>query len=247
MQLEMMMMSNSKLFISFFLFFLFISFVSSSFSINSHICSPVQSHALLLFKQELFFTDHSIKYRYVNNICRDWLGSGYYPITMNWKTSIDCCNWDGVICNHLTGDVIDLDLSCGMLRGTIHPNSTLFHLPHLQRLNLAFNSFFPSQLPHEIVSFSTSLTHLNLSECGFTGQVPTSTTFLHKLVYLDLSHNYFDSRLEPRVLNNLLQNSTHLRHLSLDDVHIGLVLPAYFNITPTLKLLDLRSTGLQGK
>ncbi|KVI07913.1 Leucine-rich repeat-containing protein [Cynara cardunculus var. scolymus] len=131
--------------------------------------------------------------------------------------------------------------------GTIHQNTTLFNLPHLERLDLAFNDFTNSHLPSEIGRFSNSLTHLNISKCGFVGQVPTDITFLRKLVSLDLSSNSFGVGLEPRVFNNLLQNSTHLRVLSLAYVNLSLVLPTYLNISSTLKSLDLRSTHLQGK
>nr|KAJ0221318.1 hypothetical protein LSAT_V11C200095700 [Lactuca sativa] len=139
---------------------------------------------------------------------------------MNWSTSIDCCNWDGITCNHFTGDVIGIDLSYGMLQGTIHPNTTLFDLPHLQRLNLAYNNFNASQLPREIGRFSNSLTHLNISSCGFTGDIPWEILFLPKLVSLDLSSNN-GLQMHPYVLNNLLQNSTHLREVAMAHVDIG--------------------------
>nr|XP_043611469.1 receptor-like protein 36 [Erigeron canadensis] len=164
---------------------------------------------------------------------------------MNWNTSTtNCCYWDGVSCNHSTGDVIGLDLSCGMLQGTLHPNTSLFNLPHLQTLNLAFNDFTDSLLPSKIGRLSSTLTHLNISVCGFSGQVPSDVMLLHKLVSLDLSGNYF--RLEPRVFINLLQNHTSLEELSLAQVYIVSMLPTHLNISSSLKLLDLSSTGLQG-
>ncbi|XLR29850.1 hypothetical protein S83_057750, partial [Arachis hypogaea] len=54
--------------------------------------------------------------------------------------------WDGVTCDTTSGHVIGLDLSCSMLEGQFHPNSTLFHLTHLQQLNLAFNYFSNSPI-----------------------------------------------------------------------------------------------------
>ncbi|GJZ82021.1 leucine-rich repeat-containing protein [Tanacetum coccineum] len=168
---------------------------------------------------------------------------------LNWNTSTDCCNWNGVTCDRSTGDVIGIDLSCGMLRGTIHPNSSLFNLPHLQTLNLAFNDFSGSPIPSEIGMFSNSLTHLNLSRCGLSGQVPPEITLLHKLVSLDLSF-YVTSenfKLEPHVFINLLRNFTNLEELSLEGVGISSVLPTSLNISSSLKLLNLQLTRLQGK
>ena len=238
---------SNMCFLSFLLFSFF--FICSSYSSNNITrtrCSLIQAHALLLFKQNLLSYNHSYDERdYRDYYCKDWLGSNYYPIMMNWNTSIDCCHWGGVTCNRFTGDVVALDLDCGMLRGTIHPNSTLFNLPHLQNLNLAINNLTNSQLPHEIGRFSNSLTHLNISTCEFIGQVPTGITFLSKLVSLDLSWN--DFKLEPHVFYNLLRNSTSLEEFSLNGVNISSILPTSLNISSSMKFLDLSTTGLLGK
>ncbi|GKD25024.1 leucine-rich repeat-containing protein, partial [Tanacetum coccineum] len=212
---------------------------ASSSSNNIHKCHKKHSEALLLFKHNLSSISYPSGYG-----CTD-----SYPIMLNWNTSTDCCNWNGVTCDRSTGDVIGIDLSCGMLRGTIHPNSSLFNLPHLQTLNLAFNDFSGSPIPSEIGMFSNSLTHLNLSRCGLSGQVPPEITLLHKLVSLDLSF-YVTSenfKLEPHVFINLLRNFTNLEELSLEGVGISSVLPTGLNISSSLKLLNLQLTRLQGK
>ncbi|XLR37315.1 hypothetical protein S83_021975, partial [Arachis hypogaea] len=69
-----------------------------------------------------------------------------YPKIASWKNGTDCCEWDGVTCDTTSGHVIGLDLSCSMLEGEFHPNSTLFHVTHLQQLNLAFNNFSNSPI-----------------------------------------------------------------------------------------------------
>ncbi|GKC12407.1 leucine-rich repeat-containing protein [Tanacetum coccineum] len=206
---------------------------ASSSSNNIHKCHKKQSEALLLFKHDLSPTSYTFD---------------SYPL-MNWNTSTDCCIWNGVTCHRSTGDVIGIDLSCGMLSGTIHPNTSLFNLPHLQTLNLAFNNFTGSQIPSEIARFSNSLTHLNLSFCWLSGQVPPDITLLHKLVSLDLSFNIIldDLKLESHVFINMLRNFTNLEELKLAYVNISSVLPTSLNISSSLKSLDLFSTGLQGK
>ncbi|PWA81096.1 Leucine-rich repeat-containing protein [Artemisia annua] len=236
-------MSYSKSFYSLYIFFSFAAsstFLCTSSNTTAHKkCSAEESHALILFKQSLFS---------INDTWYDWKCPGYHSILMNWNTSTDCCNWEGVTCDHSTNDVVGLDLSCGMLRGNIHPNNTLFHLRHLQRLNLAFN-YFTSELPGEIGRFSNSLTHFNITDCWFSGQVPTEITHLHKLVSLDLSLNMYDFKLRPRVLSNLFLNLSHLEDLSLEGINISSVLPIGLNISSSssLKLLNLRATTLQGK
>ncbi|XP_071726867.1 receptor-like protein Cf-9 homolog [Rutidosis leptorrhynchoides] len=220
------------------------SFTSAySSSINTHRCSDSQTLVLLHFKQNL----SSISFPNEYSLCQDLLGSNYRPIMMNWNISTDCCDWNGVTCDHSTGDVIGLDLSCGMLQGSIHPNTSLFDLPHLKSLNLAFNDFNGSQLPPQIGRFSNSLTYLNISGCLLSGRVPSEITLLSKLESLDLSGIFrSDLQMEPYILNNLLENSTSLEHLSLAQVNIFGALPTYINIT-SLKSLDLSSTGLEGK
>ncbi|KAM0023589.1 putative leucine-rich repeat-containing, plant-type, leucine-rich repeat domain superfamily [Helianthus debilis subsp. tardiflorus] len=237
---------NNWILLFFFLSLLFISSTSfSSSSVNpTHKCSVQQTLALLQFKQNLSSINDTLSWYYSEG--KNWLGSGYNPVMVNWNTSTDCCDWNGVTCDHSTGDVIGLDLSCGMVKGTIHPNSTLFHLPRLQRLNLAFNNFTHSQLPPAIGRLSNGLMHLNISSCGFTGQVPTYISHLLKLVSLDLSWNGNDLKLEPHVFINLLQNLTVMKELSLANVNISAVLPSNLSISPALKLLNLGSTGLQG-
>ncbi|XP_076944467.1 uncharacterized protein LOC143615136 [Bidens hawaiensis] len=241
-------MSNSMLLFFFLSFIIFISpGSSSSSSMNTtRRCSVKQAHALILFKQNL----SSINYNrsWLHHICEGWLGSGYKQKMINWKTGADCCDWNGVTCDRSTGDVIGLDLSCGMVQGTIHPNTTLFHLPRLQRLNLAYNNFTDSQFPPHISKLSNSLTHLNMSSCGFTGHIPSQITLLPKLVSLYLYGNEIDNlHMQPHIFSILLENSTFLRDLWLGEVNIGFVLPTYLNISSSLRSLVLISTGLQGR
>ncbi|GJZ83880.1 leucine-rich repeat-containing protein [Tanacetum coccineum] len=229
-------MTNSKLLSSIlFLFFFSTAFASLS-NTSIHKCPKKQSEALLLFKHNVSYINDT----FWNDFCHS------YPVTVNWNTSTDCCNWNGVTCDDSTGDVIELDLHCGLLKGTIHPNTSLFNLPHLQRLNLAYNSFDGSEIPSEIGRLSNSLTHLNLFGCGFSGQVPTDITFLHKLVSLDLSSNY-NLKFRSDAFINMLRNFTHLEELSLDEVNISSVLPDRLNISSSLKLLNLQHTGMKGK
>ncbi|KAM3325248.1 hypothetical protein P3S67_000373 [Capsicum chacoense] len=68
----------------------------------------------------------------------------YVPTTLSWNKSIDCCSWNGVCCDKMTGQVIELDLFCGRFQGKFHSNSSLFQLSNLKQLVLADNDFFRS-------------------------------------------------------------------------------------------------------
>ncbi|GAB2225512.1 hypothetical protein Droror1_Dr00006307 [Drosera rotundifolia] len=83
-----------------------------------------------------------------------------------WVEENDCCGWEGVRCNLLTGHVIQLAASPSPFIGgettlvTISPNSSLFSLRHLEGLDLS-DSFITSSLPSNI----SALSHLRLWDC----------------------------------------------------------------------------------
>ncbi|GLT29601.1 hypothetical protein SLA2020_044560 [Shorea laevis] len=159
------------------------SLQASSFS-TTHLCSHEEAAALLQFK-----TSFSINYSKAN-----------YSKTESWKEGIDCCSWDGVSCDNVTGHVIALDLSSDCLSGTIPSNNTLFLLKNLESLNLAYNDFRLSKIPPEISQF-TRLKHLDISFFQFLSQVPTKIAHLTKLVSLSLSQTRKVAWKEPCLMN----------------------------------------------
>uniref|UniRef100_A0A7N2M8R7 Leucine-rich repeat-containing N-terminal plant-type domain-containing protein n=1 Tax=Quercus lobata TaxID=97700 RepID=A0A7N2M8R7_QUELO len=214
---------------------------SSSSSFNSSsplLCSQDQSSALLQFKQ-LFSL-----WEYASDIC-DYYGQRSYPKIESWKEGTDCCSWDGVTCDSVRGDVIGLDLSCSRLYGTIPSNTSLFLLPHLQRLNLAFNYFNYSQISSGFGRFA-KLRYLNLSRSDFEGQVPLELSHLSQLSSLDLSFVGYLS-LDTSVMKRLVQNLTKLRELHLDRVNMSSVsLTSFRNLSSSLASLTLELCALHG-
>ncbi|XP_028112676.1 receptor-like protein Cf-9 homolog [Camellia sinensis] len=170
-----------------------------------------------------------------------------------WKKSGDCCSWEEVTCDWSNGHVIGLDLNCSQLRGTIQDNNTLFHLRHLQSLNLAFNDFNLLRISSEFGSFA-SLTHLNLTYSNFSGQIPSRISHLSKLISLDLSYlneyycyYYYEGRIEQHTFNMLLRKLTQLRELHLDWLNISSPLPhALLNLS-SLTSLNLFYCQLRSK
>ncbi|XP_031286461.1 receptor-like protein 6 [Pistacia vera] len=210
------------------------------------LCSSDQISALLQFKQLFSFTNGS------SFNCDSFpdqpVCQGVCPSSskiMSWKEDTDCCSWDGVTCDRVTGHVIGLDLSCSWLLGNIPSNSSLFLLPHLQSLNLAFNDFSSSHISSSFNRFP-NLTHLNLSTANFFDQVPFEISHLSKLVSLDLSNNYVI--LETPALRGLVQNLTNLRELILDQVDMSTVSPhSLSNLSSSLASLSLGSCLLKGR
>ncbi|GAU42408.1 hypothetical protein TSUD_324630 [Trifolium subterraneum] len=65
--------------------------------------------------------------------------------TATWKNGTDCCSWNGITCDTISGHVVGLDLGCEGIQGILHPNSTLFYLTHLRTLDLSNIDFTDSQ------------------------------------------------------------------------------------------------------
>ncbi|XP_016468510.1 receptor-like protein Cf-9 homolog [Nicotiana tabacum] len=196
------------------------------FSFSSTLCPIDQSISLLKFKETLTIDP-----------TRSWC----YPKTVSWNMSRDCCIWDGVKCDELSGHVIELDLSCSQLKGKIDSNNSLFQLSHLQRLNLSMNDFSDSHISPAFGRL-LSLTHLDLSSSSFSGQIPSEISHLSKLQYFRIYSG--DLRLVARDFKLLLKNLTQLKELDLSNVNISSTIPP--NFSSHITILKLGSTGLHG-
>ncbi|XP_055801788.1 receptor-like protein 7 [Solanum dulcamara] len=207
---------------------------SSSF--EHHLCSRIEASALLQFKQHFEIIPND----YYSSRC----GRSSFPKTKSWNESRDCCTWDGVTCDMLNGHVIGLDLSCSQLDGSIHPNSSLFQLHHLHTLNLAYNYFFKSSIPHNIGRLR-NLRHLNLSYSYLDGKIPTEISYLSNLISVDLiSYSLYGLQIDQRTFETMLQNLTNLEVLSLSGVNISSPIP--MNMSSSLRYVDLQFTNLRG-
>ncbi|XP_074365500.1 receptor-like protein 6 [Apium graveolens] len=207
----------------------FFHFITISHTIDTaKSCHDHERSALLHFKQSLFTSS----------------SSPAYSKTSSWKSrgngSSDCCLWDGVECDDATGYVIGLDLSSSLITATLHSNSTLFSLVHLQNLNLADNDFMNSFIPPEISRLS-SLSSLNLSHSSFSGQIPLEFSEMSELTFLDLSENnlYGDFPVAIFSLPGLL-----FLYVS-DNQNLSGYLPE-FNNTNLLRELDTAYTNFSG-
>ncbi|GKV46625.1 hypothetical protein SLEP1_g53599 [Rubroshorea leprosula] len=169
---------------------------------------------------------------------------------VKWNQGPDCCSWDGVRCD-TGGYVTSLDLSNEGISNGIDNSSSLFHLQHLQSLNLAYNRFssvFPSGFDK-----LANLRNLNLSNAGFTGQIPLEISRMTRLVTLDLSVSVLlgsSLKLENPNLGMLIQNLKELKYLYLDGVNISAQgkewCQALSSSLPKLQVLSMSSCYLSG-
>ncbi|KAK9077330.1 hypothetical protein SSX86_005667 [Deinandra increscens subsp. villosa] len=233
-------MGNSQLVYSLFLFIINFCFSSSS-STNSnsiHRCPDEQRDALLLFKRNISSTNESNYHHlyvysgflyssYVDNYCGDL--NGYGPIRiMDWNTSRDCCDWDGINCNNSTGDVIGLDLKCGMLQGLSDLDIVLSSLPSLEAIDLSYSGL--SVVIRNNGHYANPyLFDLRLASCNLS-VFPDFLRAMKHLRVLDLSSNYIRGHL-PSWAGEIGGNN-NLTYLDLSDNSIT-------------SLPEFRSVGLQ--
>ncbi|KAM3744047.1 hypothetical protein ACB098_06G022300 [Castanea mollissima] len=235
---------------------------SSSSSFNSSsalLCSQDQSFALLQFKQLFSPSEYGSYYCNIS-----------YPKMESWKEGTDCCSWDGVTCDSVRGDVIGLDLSCSLLYGTIPSNASLFDLPHLQRLNLAFNYFdysqsssgfgrFAKNLSSSLASLTLehcrlrgslpdldifglqNLRELNLRDNSLSGEIPSSFSSLKALSYLDLGSNNLNGPISA-----LFGNLTEVIQIFLDNNNFAGQIPSSLSSLEDLNVIDLSNNQFQG-
>ncbi|CAN4111213.1 unnamed protein product [Withania somnifera] len=189
--------------ISLFLFLLAIKLVS--FSFGHPLCSSHDYHALLQFK-------HSLNVTTIKLYDEDCESTA--PKTTSWNSSsMDCCTWDGVTCDSFTGHVIVLDLSCSRLEGTIHANSSLFHLRHLQTLKL-FQNNLQGPIPESIRNLS-QIIHLDLSDNNLESEIPDAFFNLQNLTHLRLDNNTLSGRFPSSLVNSTKLQVLRLGYNSL--------------------------------
>ncbi|KAI9099577.1 hypothetical protein K1719_024582 [Acacia pycnantha] len=166
---------------------------------DQHLCIPTEQKALLTFKQRLLDP--------LNRLA-------------SWSDgNPNCCNWTSVACNPVTGHILQLHLSTlippwdmyseydayerSRFGGELHPS--ILDLKELSFLDLSGNYFGGMQLP-SFLHLMKSLTYLNLSYAGFSGNIPNQIGNLSGLIHLDLGGNDFIGKIPHQIgnLSNLL-------------------------------------------
>ncbi|XP_016740221.1 receptor-like protein 33 [Gossypium hirsutum] len=157
-------------------------------------------------------------------------------VTDFWDEGTDRCKWKGVVCDNKKGNMIGLDLSCGI------------SLQNLRWLNLAVNDFGNSEIPSDFGNFPTQLFHLpylqNIilsSNPDLIGYLP-ETNWSSPLSLLDVSGTRFSKGL-PGSIDNL----KHLKKLNLDSCVFTRSIPSSLGNLTKITFLDISGNMFQGQ
>ncbi|XP_051137604.1 receptor-like protein EIX2 isoform X1 [Andrographis paniculata] len=171
----------------------------------------------------------------------------------SWR-DLNCCTWEGVTCDQVTGHVIKLDLR-GNVSFDDYTNKAIFddrlvgksldpslrELKYLNYLDLSQNKFQGSRIP-EFLGSMTELQYLNLSGCSLDGVVPDHLGNLSKLRRLDLNYN------DGLISNDIgwVSNFSSLEYLDLSWVNLSQTndLVKVLNVLPSLSVLRLSRSSL---
>ncbi|CAG7904419.1 unnamed protein product [Brassica rapa] len=119
-----------------------------------------------------------------------------HDVLRSWKPSDSPCNFHGVTCNPLSGEVTGISLENANLSGSISP--AISSLSKLSTLSLPFN-LISGGIPPEILN-CTNLRVLNLTTNRLSGPIPDFSP-LKNLEVLDVSVNFLTGEFQSWVGN----------------------------------------------
>ncbi|XP_021821417.1 receptor-like protein 2 [Prunus avium] len=160
---------------------------------------------------------------------------------LNW-TSLDCCHWEGISCNH-DGWVTDVDLPSKGLKGGNFPLS-LGNLTHLRYLNLSHNSLYGSLDQSTFFSSLNNLEILDLSYNLLSGELPDSLPSRNMIRMVDLSSNHFYGVIP----SSFFQEARNLTSFSVSNNTFSGSIPSTICLhsSPLIKLLDFSLNKFSG-
>ncbi|KAJ9130955.1 hypothetical protein P3X46_033919 [Hevea brasiliensis] len=179
-------------------------------------CIKIEREALVKFKASLAIDS--------SNSLLSWVGD-------------DCCRWERVICENITGHVVKLDLSRASFQGKVSLH--LGNLSSLQYLDLSANN----ELAIDSLHFASSLKYLNMEG-----------VLLDKCDNWLQSINMLPSLLELFLSNCQLSITGHVSHVNLTSLEVlylrgnnfNSTIPSWLFNVPNLQHLDLSYSSFRG-
>ncbi|KAI3713841.1 hypothetical protein L1987_72427 [Smallanthus sonchifolius] len=211
-----------------------------------------------------------------------------------WPSNPSCCNWVGITCNSSSGRIVRLELPSKRLTGNLSNslanldqlrtlnlshNSlkgslpvSLFHLPHLEVVDLSAHSNNLSGVLPPSLSNSPSISSINLRNNSLDGLSNVNCSLMVNLTSLDLGTNNFSGTLPANLAScrklktlNVAKNKLltgqipekqlpsdydlrfkELKALVIANCRLTGSIPLWLNGLTRLQLLDLSWNDLTG-
>ncbi|XP_028760187.1 receptor-like protein 33 [Neltuma alba] len=161
----------------------------------------------------------------------------------SWTAEEDCCLWEGVHCDNITGRVTELSLSYYGLE-VINDLHWLSQLSSLKYLNLSDIDIGNDTKWLQHIAMLPSLSELHLSGCGLRDFPSLDCANFTSLEVLDLSGNFYTVKSKlPDSFSNI---TNHIHELDLYGCNFYGQLPNSLLNLQNLKYLDLGYNNFEG-
>ncbi|KAE8664551.1 Tyrosine-sulfated glycopeptide receptor 1 [Hibiscus syriacus] len=161
---------------------------------------------------------------------------------LNWSASIDCCLWEGVVCDDPDmGRVTQLSLPSRGLTG--HLSTSLVNLTLLTHLNLSYNRLTGFLPP----GFLSSLNHLEVVDLSYNslyGELPLDF-ISDDIRTLNLSSNRFSGTIRSDSL--VRAAALNMSVFNVSNNTLTGQLPSWICINTSLTILDLSYNKFNGE
>ncbi|KAI4386898.1 hypothetical protein MLD38_004776 [Melastoma candidum] len=167
------------------------------------------------------------------------------PAFLNWSSSSDCCAWDGVACDSVSGRIVRVHLPARNLNGTFP--SSLLNLTRLSYLNLSRNNL-SGLLPGHFFESLGDLEVLDLSYNKLFGEFP-DVGLVNSIRIIDVSSN----RFHGPVPSSVFERGWNLSSLNLSNndfigqIPSPLCAGSYANSSRLIQVLDFSSNNFSGR
>ncbi|KAH1055124.1 hypothetical protein J1N35_033189 [Gossypium stocksii] len=174
----------------------------------------------------------------------------HYGLKLEKESPSNCCEWERVECNPISGRVTHLFLNySSYIKMHWHLNASLF-LPfeELQNLSLSWNFIAGCVINQGFERLSLKLDNvenLDLSENHFNNSILASLSELSSLKSLNLASNVFTGS-NPTNGIEILSKLNYLETLDLSGNRLGHKILSQLDGFASLKSLRLEDCGLKG-